>query len=170
MRKILKKVWILALFAQIACTHHAAPVASSSQEKSNAMLPSAPCIVYKTNGDYSNLVPVTLSEDRSKIVSYPDRLDISMRGSAVYPTQLINGYLLDNRGITPYVAFLKTTYSDYGKADEVPKASQLMKDIFVKEPLVEMYQCGRRSDYSDIKNELNNLIRSGHLSDCVRLK
>lgn len=65
-----------------------------------------PVIVYKTKSDYFNLVPVVLSDDKSKIISYPSPTDIN---SSLLPTKLKNGYLIDNKGIQPNVAFLSFT-------------------------------------------------------------
>src|ERR1044071_4992028 len=73
--------------------------------------PGPPAIVYKTKADYSNYVPVILSEDKSKIVSYPDPKDVQ----SAAPVKLKNGYLLDNRGINKNVAFLRWTYEEYKK-------------------------------------------------------
>src|SRR5580693_4313855 len=71
----------------------------------NYASPSA--VIYKTKGDYSKNVPVTLSDDKSKIVSYPAVQDIYYKGALAYPTPLAKGYWLDNRGINVNSAFLK---------------------------------------------------------------
>ena len=75
---------------------------------------SAPALLYKTKGDYADLVPVTLSEDRLSIVAYPAPSDLA--GHLPRPTALAQGYWLDNRGIGPNTAFLKLTYADYAPA------------------------------------------------------
>ena len=36
----------------------------------------APIVVYRTRADYSQYVPVTLSNDKTQIVSYPSRFDL----------------------------------------------------------------------------------------------
>ena len=100
------------------------------------------CIVYKTKADYSQLVPVILSFDKSKVVSYPDVKDIYYNGKLAYPTQLIDGYLLDNRGIGSEVAFLKLNYEEYSRLIVTPHAEDLLKMIIDKDPLTEMYECG----------------------------
>src|ERR1035437_9891940 len=69
-----------------------------------------PTMVYKTKADYSKNVPVTLSDDKSVIISYPAPIDLKPGGSFATPTLLQDGYLLDNRGINAKVAFLKMTY------------------------------------------------------------
>ena len=39
------------------------------------MFPKA--VIYKTNGDYNDNVPVNLNADRTSFVSYPDPSDVS---------------------------------------------------------------------------------------------
>jgi hypothetical protein len=133
-------------------------------------IPSAPCIIYKTKRDYSRYVPVMLSEDKNKIVSYPDIRDIYYKGNLAYPTALNDGFLLDNRGIGPDVAFLNITYEAYRDLSKTPSIGELMKLILDKDPIQEMFQCGYRSQYSDPEKELNNIISSGNLKNCKRLK
>jgi len=50
-------------------------------------------IIYKTSEDYFDKVPVTLSEDKSNVVSYPGIKDIYYQGEFSYPTRLNNGFL-----------------------------------------------------------------------------
>jgi hypothetical protein len=133
-------------------------------------LPSPPCIVYKTKSDYSKNVPVILSDDRNKIVSYPDVKDVFFKGNLAYPTALNDGFLLDNRGIGPNVAFLSVTYEQYSKMAKTPSADELFQLIVEKDPLKEMYQCGNRIKYADIENDLNKLISSGKIDSCTKLK
>jgi hypothetical protein len=115
-------------------------------------------------------VPVMMSADKSKIESYPDIRDIYYEGKFALPTLLENGYLLDNRGIGPQVAFLWYTYEDYSKLSHTPTVEDLMTGLQDRDPLVEMYQCGQRSQYTNIEQELNDLIKSGKLSTCKKLK
>jgi len=133
-------------------------------------VPSPPCIVYKTRADYTKNVPVILSEDKSAIVSYPDVKDIYFKGSLSYPAILNDGFLLDNRGIGPEVAFLNITYEEYSAMQKTPSTSELMALILDKDPLTELYQCGIRSQYSDPEKELNEIITSGKIHSCKKLK
>jgi hypothetical protein len=130
----------------------------------------APCIIYKTNADYSANVPIILSKDKTTVVSYPDKKDLYYQGKPAYPTALDNGFLLDNRGIGPDVAFLSLTYDAYQLLEKTPSAEELMKLILDNDPLKEMYQCGNRSQYADPVTELNAIIASGKISDCKKLK
>jgi hypothetical protein len=129
-----------------------------------------PAIIYKTKSDFFNLVPVLLSEDGSKIESYPDIRDIYYKGEFAYPTRLANDYLLDNRGIGKNVAFLKYSYEEYGNLDKTPSSDELYLQIIDKDPLSEMYHCGSRFDYRDIEAELNGIINSGRLNTLKRIK
>ena len=128
-----------------------------------------PTIIYSTKGDYNNLVPVILSDDKSKITSFPHPSDIYYKGKLAYRTQLDEGYLLDNRGISKNVAFLSFTYDEYSKLDKVPSIDSLFALIVFKDPLVDMYNCGNRHQYKDEVGDLNSLIINGHLEQCKKV-
>jgi len=120
--------------------------------------------------DFSKNVPVILSEDKSRISSYPGRTDIKYGNSFAYPTILREGFLLDNRGINEHVAFLDYTYEEYGKLEKNPGADELLGHIIEYDPLVEMYSCGVRYEYKNLVDELNDIIAAGKFEGCVRLK
>jgi len=173
MYKVFNSAFILffSAFLMFACSHSSTPSGSASNVKSGQnSVASPPCIVYKTKSDYSKNIPVILSDDRTRIVSYPDVKDIYFKERLAYPTLLKDGFLLDNRGISPNVAFLSITYEQYSKMDKTPSSSELFELIIDKDPLIEMYQCGNWSKYSDIENELNKLITSGNINTCTKLK
>ena len=71
--------------------------------KVNAAVP--PTTIYKTRTNYNNLVPIGLSEDKSEIVSCPEPSDVYYMGQLAYPTELNQGYLLDNRELDQTVHF-----------------------------------------------------------------
>ena len=128
----------------------------------NSVVKAMPAVViYKTKKDYSQNVPVGLSEDKMKIVSYPAISDVKIWGKYPYPTRLEDGYLLDNRGISQNVAFLSYTYEEYAALPATPSVSTLMEKIIDKDPLIEIHNCGNRSQYNNLIKELNELIRSG---------
>lgn len=112
-------------------------------------------IIYKTKADYSNLVPVTMNRERTKIVSYPAKSDI--RPSAK-PVALVDGWYLDRRGIGPNTVFTDYTYEEYSHLEKTPSAAQLMEHIIEKYPLLELHDCGTESLTPD---QLNDLIKSG---------
>ncbi len=118
-------------------------------------------IVYKMKKDYSKNVPVTLSDDKSKIVSYPDISDVYRNGELAYPTKLVDGYWLDNRGINKNVAFLSYTYKEYAALKETPSKSDLFLKIIDNDPLIDIVDCGQRGNLNNEVEELNALIKQG---------
>jgi hypothetical protein len=163
--------YLFAGLLLISCSHHVSPSGSAAASKKGTVgVSSPPCIIYRTRSDYSMYVPVTLSADKSKIVSYPDIKDIYFNGKLSVPSLLADGFLLDNRGIGLEVAFLSYTYEEYSRLSSTPPAMDLMSLLLDKDPLVEMYQCGQRNQYADIEQELNVLITSGKLNTCKKLK
>lgn len=132
--------------------------AAPMQEEMTISRAGPPTIVYKTKADFSNYVPVIMNANKTEIVSYPAPSDIYYEGKLAKPTNLKNGYLLDNRGINEHVAFLNYTYEEYGKMDHAPRLSEMKNNIKEKYPLVEMIDCGARHQYKNIVEDLNILI------------
>ena len=162
---------ILSLFMFISCSHKVTTKGGSAKTDSgNQLVASPPCIIYKTKVNYSRNVPVILNEEKSYITSFPGVKDLNFQGKPAYPSELVQGFLLDNRGIGPNVAFLDYTYEEYQNLDKTPSADELMKKILDKDPLTEMYQCGTRSQYKDLENDLKKMILSGNLSACKKIK
>ena len=160
-----------SIIGLLGCSHTVAPANSTVRETpGSSSVASPPCLIYKTREDYSQNIPVILSEDKSAILSYPDVKDIYYKGILAYPTLLYDGFLLDNRGISLNVAFLSLTYKEFSEMTKTPSSSELMKLIIDKDPLKELYQCGKRSQYSDLEKELNDLIVSRKINSCKRLK
>ncbi|MEI6577230.1 MAG: hypothetical protein WCO63_13720 [Bacteroidota bacterium] len=139
-------------------THSANESPKVSQSKSGP-----PVIIYKTTKDFSQYIPVILSEDKKTITSFPDVKDVFYKGVLAYPSPLKQGYWLDNRGIGPQVAFLDYTYKIYANFKTTPPVEELQKHILDKAPLTEMYHCGVRGDFSDLIQELNKVIDAGTL-------
>jgi hypothetical protein len=128
------------------------------------MLP--PVMIYKTKGNYSKYVPVVLSADHTYIITYPDIKDIYYQGSFAYPTPLIGGYFLDNRGIDLEVAFLDYTYEQYQALGQTPQPDELLKHVLFLDPLTELYLCKCERDTA----LLNDMIRKNDFSKCTQLK
>ena len=135
----------------------------------NAALP--PTIVYKTKGNYTNLVPIGLYEDNLKIRSYPGPSDVHYMGELAYPSELIQGYLLDNRGVGPNSAFLDVGYEEYSKFNEIPSHEEFLNMIKDYDPFLEMYDCGNRYESTTEEiTKLNKIISEGKLNeDCKSL-
>jgi len=169
----MKRIPLMASILVITGIISACCTAKKSETMQNDSLISIPgpkVIIYKTTKDYSQLVPVTLSEDKMSVESYPDVKDVYFNGILAYPTLLNNGYLLDNRGINKNVAFLNLTYEEYSKLPKTPSPQQLLEMISDSNPLVIMYNCGPRSKYKNIEQELNSKIDSDDFSAFTKLK
>ena len=102
---------------------------------SAAMRPLA--VVYRTDRDYSRLVPVTMDAGRKRIAAFPDPSDVRKQGSE--PIRLNDGYLLDRRGIGPNTAFLSITYDEYSRMSAAPSPDSLLSRIVSTRPFTAMY-------------------------------
>jgi hypothetical protein len=120
-------------------------------------------IVYKTRANYRDLVPVMLSKDKKKIVSYPGPGDVKTGSGYALPVLLHKGYLLDRRGVGINTAFLKFTYEQYGNLKTVPSPGELYKMIVDKDPITEICDCGVRMEGKNSVEQLNELIDSKKL-------
>ena len=128
-------------------------------------------VIYKTTKDYNCNVPVMLSKDKTQIDSYPHPTDLFFNGNFALPSQLHNGYLLDNRGIGENVAFLKFTYEEYSKLAKVPTLEELQKSIIDKDPLIELWDCGIGTNSKEMETQLNEWIDNNMLSEkCRQIK
>lgn len=161
------------LVAAVGCK--SSDTMQQNNEKAPASVPGrAPgphALVYKTKGDYQNLVPVLLSDDKTEIVSYPHPKDLVAGGNLLLPTALNGGYMLDNRGIGKNVAFLRLTYPEYAALPSVPTLKELYGYILDKDPLEELCDCGNKSAFADIRKQLNELINKGTMrSTCTTIK
>ncbi len=130
-----------------------------------------PVLIYKTKANFDSLVPVILSDDKSEIVSYPHPDDLKSGNIFLFPSLLSGGYLLDNRGIGINVAFLKFTYEEYSKLENIPSLKELYSSIIEKDPLIELCNCGIKSAFTDVNSQVNSLIESKKLrTSCKVLK
>ncbi len=94
-------------------------------DKSVTMIPKA--VVYKTNGDYNQYVPITLNASRTEVISYPAPTDLR---ETSMPVELCNGWLLDRRGgIGDNTAFTDYTYEQYMQLSAAPSVEELLKHV-----------------------------------------
>jgi S-methylmethionine-dependent homocysteine/selenocysteine methylase len=91
--------------------------------------------------------------------------DIYYQGKLALPNKLKQGYLLDNRGIGKNVAFIKLTYQEYAKLVKAPTLTELYAMIVDKEPLLKLYNCGNREDFSNLVKQLNQIMEQGKLTE-----
>lgn len=162
----MKTITAILIVSIYGCTtnHKATQTnASGKQEVVPQYIPGPHVVIYKTNANYNNLVPVELSEDKSKIVSYPSPSDLKSENGYQTPMQLNKNYLLDNRGIWKNVAFLKITYEEYSKFLTLPTLAELYSMIIEKNPLTELCDCGSKIAFTDVKIQINQLIDNDKL-------
>lgn len=119
----------------------------------------APTVIYKTHGDYDNLVPITLDDTGTRIVSYPAPSDLRRGENFSTPVTLDGGYLLDRRGLTANSVFTDYTYEQYSILPTAPTTTELMKHIKYRKPFAEMYVIDGTSQLS--VKQLNDIIANG---------
>lgn len=84
-------------------------------------------VIYRTNGDYMDNVPVTLNDSRTTLMSFPAPTDVNKRS---VPVDLGDGWLFDRRGgIGANTVFLYYTYGEYAALKSTPSVSVLMDSI-----------------------------------------
>lgn len=115
-------------------------------------------IVYRTRGDYRNLVPITLNAEGTAVVSYPAPSDIH---PSAKPEDLGNGWLLDHRGVGRNTAFTDYTYEAYAALPAAPSAAELLQHVIDKHPFVEIRDCGTKQLSLD---ELRALLQAENLT------
>ena len=142
---------------------------NQKQTTFNASMATEPFIIYKSKTEYINLVPVTLNSEKTSITSYPAPGDLFRNGELALPTQLANGYLVDNRGIGLSTAFTSFTYEEYSKMQQAPSLEELMNSIVDKDPIAELYDCSEHLALKDDIKKINKLIKS-NFKDCKKLK
>ncbi len=112
-------------------------------------------LIYKMRQDYSKNVPILMNTQKDQIISYPAPSDVCPEGNCLYPTLLIDSFWLDNKGINRNVAFLEYTYEEYKNLPFAPAPSELFDKIIDKEPLIQLYDFGKRKDFNNLEDELN---------------
>jgi len=145
-------------------------VMTKKNEPALNYLPGPKAIVYKTKKDYSKNVPVILSDDKTKIVTYFGQSDMTYKGVIAYPTVLDDGYLLDNIGIGKNVAYTSLTIEAYKTSDKNYSADELFKLIIDKDPIKVMYNCGNRTNFTNEVEEINLLIKDKQLKKKKKIK
>ena len=121
-----------------------------------SMIPRA--VIYKTNGNYADCVPVTLNADGRSLQSFPGPGDVSPDSR---PLPLADGWLLDRRGgIGPNTAFLTYTYAQYAALPAVPSMAELMARINKSARVTEAVRLTIPATPADTA-ACNRLIRDG---------
>lgn len=168
----MKLPWLATGVLLVACCGRKQAVErTTSATPANTVAAIAPALVYRTRTNLNDHVPVQLSEDRSSILAYPDPKDVRTDAGFPLPSELGGGYLLDNRGIGPNVAFLRMTYAEYAALDKAPPIAELEAAILDRDPLIELCDCGSRAGYADPVAQLGELVKNNTLTTrCKKLK
>lgn len=83
--------------------------------------------IYRTNGNYNDLVTINIDPVTGSILSFPATTDVGVESA---PMLLTDGWLLDRRGgIGHGTAFLKWTYSEYRTLPATPSLDELRAAI-----------------------------------------
>jgi len=142
----------------------------NAENKAAVSLPGPQAVIYQTRRDYSDFVPVNLTDNKKSVESYPDIKDVFLNGELAYPTKLNGGFFLDNRGVTRNTAFLTITYKEYSELSATPSPEKIMTMIQEKDPFICMYKCGLRASFHEIEKELNEKIDANDLSAFEKIK
>lgn len=112
-------------------------VANAVQPLSSKPLNTLPkAVIYKMNGDYSQLVPVNLDASGKQLLSYPAPTDLTESST---PISIGNGWYLDRRGgVGKNTAFLKYTYAQYMALPAPPSQAELLSAIDPKATVTEV--------------------------------
>lgn len=161
---------IAVLFFIIALLPACKPKEQISAVKGKPILAVAPVIIYKTKANYIMHVPVTLTPDKKSVSSYPAPSDVYYNGDLAYPVQLEGDFFLDKRGIDTNSAFTKWTYYEYSRLPKTPTQQEIMNMMLETDPFTEIYDMGKRSDYKDLEEDLNKIIRKGDFKKYKKLK
>lgn len=82
-------------------------------------------IVYKTSGDYSNNVSVTVSES-GELLSFPAPTDIPTDAT---PVRLSSGWLISKVGISQNSVFTTFTFDEYRQLKRLPAPEEILNAI-----------------------------------------
>lgn len=127
------------------------------------MMPKA--LIYRTNGQFADNVPVTLTADRHGLLSYPAPSDL--RGCR--PVYISDGYYLDRRGIGPNTAFTRYTYAEYEALHSAPSARELMDAIIPGAEITEIVQLPMTAAEAAADTAAVKSLITRHLPGCRRL-
>lgn len=144
-------VAVAAIIAMTACQSQKENTSANKEVAETVVKPTVdnkamalpPIVIYKTKADYSNLVPIQLNDDKTQVVSFPDPRDVYDRKR---PTQLNDGFWLDNFGIGKNVVYTDYTFEEYAALQSPPGPDTLMQHIYELNPLTAYYVSN--NDYS----------------------
>jgi hypothetical protein len=163
------RILIFLMALGVLCCTTTKKTTETKQPHLRAAAPHVPLLIYKTRNDYSQNVPIILSENKQIIEQYPAPKDLKKGDVLALPDALPNGYWLDNRGVNARVAFLKYTYAEYAALNNAPTLEELLAAILDANPIVELYSCGNRLRMDNPLAEAKRIVLEG-FKNCERLK
>lgn len=83
-------------------------------------------IVYRTDGNFYDNVPIMLNENGTEVVSFPAPTDLSQQSM---PLHLSDGWMLDRRGVGPNTVFTSYTYKEYMALPQAPSPTELLAHV-----------------------------------------
>jgi hypothetical protein len=120
-----------------------------------------PVIVYKTRGDYSNLISVNLSKDGTRVTALPGQDYVEEQR----PIPLANGYWLQRMVGTVY---LSITIDEFSDMSNHYTNEDLLRAVIDKDPFTEYYNICSCVDDNQDTAAFNRIIREGRLGECER--
>lgn len=121
-------------------------------------------VIYKTNGDYADYVPVTLNPSRTAVVSFPAPGDLASGA----PERLNEGFLLDNRGVNPNTAFTRWTYAEYAALPTAPTTEEILANIIPEARVTVIYRMPFITGTPGAADLCNKAIADG-LKGCTKV-
>jgi len=158
-------ILFIVVFRLICCLTQQTSI--NIEKDSFAFVPAPDIIVYQFNGNYENLVPVTLSEDKTSIIAYPGPLDVLKMKP---PISLKHGWWLDTRGISKNTAFLSITLEEYKTFEEAPSLNEMMKKVKAIKPFKRIMNCGNTPVNEELIESLKQQVRKRTIKKCTCVK
>jgi hypothetical protein len=144
---------------------------NSCEDKKKNSSPYPPSSVFKLRGDYINNVCVGLSDDKSRITSFPSPVDPNGNPD-MNPILLDSGYYWDcNYGVSFNDAFLSLTKTEWKRrVYEIgfPSKDSMMKLVLDPDPFLEYYVDENRVLNQKGTDQINGIIARNELGKYLK--
>lgn len=142
----------------------------TTKDMSHIDFDGTPTVIYQMKKDYSKLVPVILSDDKTKVISYPSPKDMfHPNGELRVQQELSDGFYLDQIGLTINSAFISYAIEDYSRMIMPPSTDSLFKLVIDADPFKKMYNLGNRKQYLE-EGKVESIVSSGDYKYFKKLK